>query len=75
MKNLVVSAFILSAFLSQAQTHRFIYDVEYKILIIKSVQICAICGRNKIHFPLTIQICTVFLLFKNGDLKIDNHEF
>lgn len=30
MKNLVLSAFILSVFLSRAQTHRFIYDVEYK---------------------------------------------
>jgi len=30
MKNLVLSAFILSVFLSKAQTHRFIYDVEYK---------------------------------------------
>lgn len=30
MKNLVLSAFILSGFLSKAQTHRFIYDVEYK---------------------------------------------
>lgn len=30
MKSLVLSAFILSFFLSKAQTHRFIYDVEYK---------------------------------------------
>lgn len=30
MKNLVLSAFIMSGFLSQAQTYRFIYDVEYK---------------------------------------------
>lgn len=30
MKKLVLSAFILSGFLSKAQTHRFIYDVEYK---------------------------------------------
>ncbi|AYN02107.1 GLPGLI family protein [Chryseobacterium sp. 3008163] len=30
MKNLVLSAFILSGLLFKAQTHRFIYDVEYK---------------------------------------------
>ncbi|REC53582.1 GLPGLI family protein [Chryseobacterium piscium] len=30
MKNILLSAFILSSFLSKAQTHRFIYDVEYK---------------------------------------------
>lgn len=30
MKSLVLSAFICSFFLSKAQTHRFIYDVEYK---------------------------------------------
>lgn len=30
MKNLVLSAFILSVFLFKAQTNRFIYDVEYK---------------------------------------------
>ncbi|REC42149.1 GLPGLI family protein [Chryseobacterium sp. 5_R23647] len=30
MKNILLSAFILSGFLPKAQTHRFIYDVEYK---------------------------------------------
>lgn len=30
MKNILLSAFILSGFSSKAQTHRFIYDVEYK---------------------------------------------